>query len=190
MSKIDHADNAKDIISAVNFAKKFSVKKPVIVGGKESFKITGFLKSNKIPVMLNRVNDLPDNVDDDVDLVFRLPYLLQKDSILFCLQMEGDMEAMQSRNLPFNAGSAVAYGLSKEEALASVTMNAAKILGVDKILGTIEEGKLASLVISEGDLLDMKTNSVVLAYIAGKQVNLVNRQTELYLKYKNKFNIK
>jgi imidazolonepropionase-like amidohydrolase len=84
----------------------------------------------------------------------------------------------------------VAYGFSKEEALASVTMNAAKILGVDKILGTIEEGKLASLVISEGDLLDMKTNSVVLAYIAGKPVNIVNRQTELYLKYKNKFNIK
>jgi hypothetical protein len=185
-----HADNAKDIISAVNFAKKFKIKKPVIVGGKESYKITGFLKSNNIPVMLNRVNDLPDNVDDDVDLVYRLPYLLQKDSILFCLQMEGDMEAMQSRNLPFNAGSAVAYGLSKEQALMSVTLNPAKILGVDNTLGTIEEGKLASLVISEGDLLDMKTNAVFLAYIAGKPVNLVNRQTELYLKYKNKYNIK
>ncbi len=185
-----HADNAKDIISAVNFAKKFKIKKPVIVGGKESYKITGFLKSNNIPVMLNRVNDLPDNVDDDVDLVYRLPYLLQKDSILFCLQMEGDMEAMQSRNLPFNAGSAVAYGLSKEQALMSVTLNPAKILGVDKTLGTIEEGKLASLVISDGDLLDMKTNAVFLAYIAGKPVNLVNRQTELYLKYKNKYNIK
>jgi imidazolonepropionase-like amidohydrolase len=185
-----HADNAKDIISAINFAKKFKIKKPVIVGGKESYKITGFLKSNNIPVMLNRVNDLPDNVDDDVDLVYRLPYLLQKDSILFCLQMEGDMEAMQSRNLPFNAGSAVAYGLSKEQALMSVTLNPAKILGVDKTLGTIEEGKLASLVISEGDLLDMKTNAVFLAYIAGKPVNLVNRQTELYLKYKNKYNIK
>jgi len=185
-----HADNAKDIISAVNFAKKFKIKKPVIVGGKESYKITGFLKSNNIPVMLNRVNDLPDNVDDDVDLVYRLPYLLQKDSILFCLQMEGDMEAMQSRNLPFNAGSAVAYGLSQEQALMSVTLNPAKILGVDNTLGTIEEGKLASLVISEGDLLDMKTNAVFLAYIAGKPVNLVNRQTELYLKYKNKYNIK
>jgi imidazolonepropionase-like amidohydrolase len=185
-----HADNAKDIISAVNFAKKLKIKKPVIVGGKESYKITGFLKSNNIPVMLNRVNDLPDNVDDDVDIVYRLPYLLQKDSILFCLQMEGDMEAMQSRNLPFNAGSAVAYGLSKEQALMSVTLNPAKILGVDKTLGTIEEGKLASLVISDGDLLDMKTNAVFLAYIAGKPVNLVNRQTELYLKYKNKYNIK
>jgi imidazolonepropionase-like amidohydrolase len=67
----------------------------------------------------------------------------------------------------------------------SVTLNPAKILGVDNTLGTIEEGRLASLVISEGDLLDMKTNAVFLAYIAGKPVNLVNRQTELYLKYKN-----
>ena len=140
--------------------------------------------------MLNRVNDLPDNNDDDVDIVYRTPYLLQKDSVLFCLQLEGDMEAMQSRNLPFNAGAAAAYGLTKEEALASITYNAAKILGLDKEIGTLEEGKLASVVVSEGDILDMKTNKITLAYIAGKSVNLSNKQTELYLKYKNKYGIK
>ena len=137
-----HAEKAKDIISAINFAKKFGVKKPVIVGGKESYKITSLLKQNNIPVMLNRVNDLPDNADDNIDIVFRTPYLLQKDSILFCLQLEGDMEAMQSRNLPFNAGVAAAYGLTKEQALASITSNAAKILGVEKELGTIEEKQI------------------------------------------------
>jgi imidazolonepropionase-like amidohydrolase len=185
-----HADRAKDILSAVSFAERHNIKKPVIVGGKESYKVTSELRKNKIPVMLNRVNDLPDRIDEDVDLVYSLPYLLQKDSILFCLQMEGDMEAMSSRNLPFNAGAAAAYGLSKEQALASVTFNAAKILGIDQQLGTIEEGKLASLVVSDGDLLDMRTNNVVLAYIAGKKVDLNNQQTTLYNRYKNKYRIK
>ncbi len=185
-----HADKAKDIMSAINFSKHFNIARPVVVGGKESYKITAFLKQSRVPVMLNRVNELPDNIDDDVDIVYRMPYLLQKDSILFCLQLEGDMEAMQSRNLPFNAGSAVAYGLSAEQALSAVTLNAAKILGIDSTIGSIEEGKLASLVVSAGDLLDMRTNSVTLAYIAGKQVRLDNRQTELYKKYKTKYNIK
>ncbi len=185
-----HTDKAKDILSAIQFAKKFGIKKMVIVGGKESYKVTADLKKNKIPVMLNRVNDLPDNTDDYVDLVYSLPYLLQKDSVLFCLQMEGDMEAMHSRNLPFNAGETVAYGLTKEQALSSITYNAALILGLDKSIGTLEEGKLASLVISNGDLLDMRTNDIVLAYIAGKKVDLNNKQTELYLKYKNKYGIK
>ena len=139
--------------------------------------------------MLNRVNDLPDRNDDEIDIIYSLPYLLQKDSVLFCLQLEGDMEAMQSRNLPFNAGSAVAYGLTKEQALTSVSLNAAKILGVDVLLGSIEVGKLASLVVSNGDLLDVRSNSVVLAYIAGKSVTLTNRQTELFLKYKNKYKV-
>jgi len=185
-----HAEKAKDIVSAISFAAKFNIKKPVIVGGKESYKITSILKQNNIPVMLNRVNDLPDYTDDNVDIVFKTPYLLQKDSVLFCLQLEGDMEAMQSRNLPFNAGVAAAYGLTKEQALASITCNAAKILGVDKELGTLEEGKLASVVVSDGDILDIKTNNIILAYIAGKSVTLNNKQTELYLKYKTKYGIK
>ena len=185
-----HADKAKDIIGAINFSKKFNIKKPVIVGGKESYKVTTILRQNNIPVMLNRVNDLPDNSDDDIDIVFKTPFLLQKDSILFCLQLEGDMEAMQSRNLPFNAGVAVSYGLSKEQALTSITYNAAKIIGVEKKLGTLEEGKLASFVVSVGDILDIKSNNIILAYIAGKSVNLNNKQTELYLKYKTKYGIK
>lgn len=185
-----HADKAKDILNAINFVRKFGIKKPVIVGGKESYKVTYDLKKNSIPVMLNRVNDLPDHADDEVDIVYSLPYLLQKDSVLFCLQLEGDMEAMHSRNLPFNAGTAVAYGLTKEQALSSITLNAAKITGVDTQVGSIEEGKLASLVVSTGDILDMRTNNIELAYIAGKKVELFNKQTELYVKYKNKYGIK
>lgn len=185
-----HADKVKDILSAINFSQKFGIKRTVIVGGKDAYLVTDQLRKNNIPVMLNRVNDLPDNNDDDVDLVYRLPYLLQKDSVLFCLQLEGDMEAMQSRNLPFNAGAAAAYGLSREEALSSISLNAARITGTDKLIGSLEEGKLASIVVSSGDILDMKSNNVILAWISGKAVNLNNHQTELYQKYKNKYGIK
>lgn len=185
-----HADKVKDMLSAIAFAKKYGIQKPVIVGGKESYRITDVLKKNRVPVMLNRILDLPDNADDDVDIVYRLPYLLQKDSVLFCLQLEGDMEAMQSRNLAFNAGAAVAYGLNREEALAAVSLNAARILGVENELGTLESGKLASLIVSTGDVLDVKSNNIVMAFIGGKPVTLFNKQTELYLRYKNKYGIK
>lgn len=185
-----HTDKAKDILTAINFCKKHKVSKLVIVGGKEAYKVTGDLKSNKIPVVLNRVNDLPDSPDEDVDLVNQLAARLFKDSIIFCFQMEGDMEAMQSRNLPFNAGVAVANGLDKEAAVAALSFNTAKILGVDKFIGSLEEGKLASFFISDGDALDIKSHNVKMAYIAGKPVNLINRQFELYQKYKSKYGIK
>lgn len=185
-----HTNTAKDIILAVNFAKKHNIKKPVIVGGKDAWKITSFLRENKIPVMLNRIHDLPDLSDDDIDITFRTPALLLKDSVLYCLQMEGDMEAMQSRNLPFLAGTSVAYGVNKEMALQSITLNTAKILGIDKMVGSLESNKMASLVISDGDLLDIRTNKVIAAFINGKPVNLVNEQQLLYEKYKTKYGLK
>lgn len=185
-----HANSAKDIVLAINFAKKYSVKKPVIVGGKDAWKITSFLRENKIPVMLNRIFDLPENTDEDVDITFRTPALLQKDSVLFCLQMEGDMEAMQSRNLPFLAGYAAAYGLTKEQALQSVTLNTSKILGIDNMVGSLETNKVASLVVSDGDILDIKSNKIIAAYINGKPVNLINEQQKLYEKYKTKYGLK
>lgn len=187
-----HCDKAKDILAAINFCKQYEIKHPVLVGVKEAAKVLKDLKASNIPVMVVRVHDLPDKNDDDIDAVYKLPGLLQKEGILFCLSTEGDteMEAMNSRNLPFLAGSAVAYGLTKEEALTAITLNTAKIMGADKKIGSIEENKLASFVVSEGDILDMKTSIITHAFIAGKAVNLTNQQTELYLKYKNKYGIK
>jgi imidazolonepropionase-like amidohydrolase len=187
-----HVDKAKDILSAINFCKQYEIKNPVLVGVKEAAKVIKDIKASSIPVMVVRVHDLPDKNDDDIDAVYKLPALLQKEGILFCLSSEGDteMEAMNSRNLPFLAGSAVAYGLSKEEALSAITLNTAKITGADKKIGSIEENKLASLVVSEGDILDMKSSTITHAFIAGKAVNLTNQQTELYLKYKTKYGIK
>ncbi|MBS1646217.1 MAG: amidohydrolase family protein [Bacteroidetes bacterium] len=185
-----HADFEKDMIAAITFAQEFFIKKPVLVGGAESGRITHFLKQNHIPVMIGRVHSLPMREQDDVDLPYKLPYLLQKDSVLFCLQNEGDMEGMNARNIPFLAGTARAYGLSNEQAVAALTENTAKILGVDKQLGTIEVGKDASFFISTGDALDMRTNNVIFAFINGKKLMLTNLQQELYKKYQTKYQLK
>ena len=185
-----HADYVKDIIGAINMTKFFAIKKAVLVGGKDSYKVTSLLKENNMAVMLNRLHDLPDLPEAETDLMYKLPYLLQKDSVLFCLQNQGDMEAMNARNLAFLAGTAAAYGLTKEQALQSVTLNSAKILGIDNLVGSIESGKLASIVVSDGDILDMKTNHIILAYINGRRIKLTNFQTELYKKYSDKLGIK
>lgn len=185
-----HADYVKDIIGAINFSKKFAIKKMVLVGGKDSYKITKLLKENHIPVMLNRLHDLPDLPEAEIDLIYKLPYLLQKDSVLFCLQNQGDMEAMNARNIPFLAGTAAAYGLTKEQALQSITLSSAKILGIDQLVGSLEEGKLASIIVSDGDILDMRTNHIILAFINGRIIPLNNFQTELYHKYSHKLGIK
>jgi imidazolonepropionase-like amidohydrolase len=184
------ADKARDILSAIGFAVRHRITYPVIVGGKEAHRVTAELRKHRIPVILNRVNDLPDREDDDVDLVYRLPYLLQRDSVMFCIQMEGDMEAMHSRNLPFNAGAAVAYGLSKEQALSAITISVARITGTDSLIGSLEAGKLASVVVSDGDILDIRTNNIIFAFLAGKPVSLVNQQTMLYRKYREKYRLK
>jgi adenine deaminase len=140
--------------------------------------------------MVNRVHSLPAREQDDVNLPFKLPYLLQKDSVLFCLQNEGDMEGMNARNIPFLAGTARTYGLTEEQAIASLSFNAAKILGVNKEFGTIEVGKSASFFVSTGDALDMKTNNIILAFIKGSKIPLTNQQQELYKKYQTKYQLK
>lgn len=185
-----HADYVKEIIEAVYFAKQYNLKRVAIVGGKDSWMVTDLLRENTIAVMVSRVHDLPQRAEDDVDLPYKLPYLLQKAGVLFCLNNEGDMEAMGARNLPFMAGTAAAYGLTKGQALRAITLNTAKILGIDKTTGSIEVGKDATLFISTGDALDMRTNNVEKAWIRGVSIDLNNEQKALYEKYKSKYGIK
>ena len=125
--------------------------------------------------------------NDAVDVAFKTPKILQDAGVLYCLDYEGDMERMGSRNLPFTAGTAVAYGLTKEEALMSISLNTAKILGIDARLGSLEVGKDATLFISEGDALDMMSNKLSHAFIRGKRLDLRNHQSDLYQKYKTKY---
>ncbi|MGZ4057658.1 MAG: amidohydrolase family protein [Bacteroidia bacterium] len=185
-----HSNNVKEIVEAVNFAKQFQLKRVALVGGRDSWMVTDLLKENNISVVVSRVHDLPEHPEDDVDLPYKLPYLLQKAGILFCLNNEGDMEEMGTRNMPFYAGTAAAYGLTKEQALRSITLNTAKILGIDKTTGSIEVGKDANIFISTGDALDMRTNNVTLALIRGVSIDLNNDQKALYEKYKKKYGLK
>ena len=182
-----HAHDVKQITDAVNFTKQFKIKKVVIVGGNDSYLVADLLNDNHIPVMVQRVTSLPDYQDDDYDLPYRLPVLLDEAGILFCLENSGDMEQMQTRNLPFYAGLAVGFGLDHEKAIQVITSNAAKILGIDSRFGLLKKGMSATLFVSEGDALDMRTNEVIFAVIDGRKIVLDNRQKELYYKYKSKY---
>jgi imidazolonepropionase-like amidohydrolase len=182
-----HADYGKEIIESVRFASKAGVKDIVVVGAQDAWNITDFLKDNNIPVILTDVHALPHRTDEDVDLPYRLPALLQQAGVLFCLDYGKSLHGV--RNLPFIAGTAAAYGLTKEQALAAVTLNTAKIMGIDQQVGSISAGKDATLVVSDGDLLDMRTNNVTLAYIQGRQLNLTDKQKALYEKFKTKYGL-
>ena len=133
---------------------------------------------------MGNVHALPCAPEEDVDQRYKLPYLLQKEGILIGLTIWGSWE---QRNLPFNAGTAATYGLTKEQALSAITLNTAKILGIDKQTGSLEPGKDANLFISLGDALDMRTNQLEIAYIQGREVDLSDHQQELYDKFKTKY---
>jgi imidazolonepropionase-like amidohydrolase len=185
-----HAESAKDITEAISFSKKFSVQHMVIVGGSDSWKCTELLKQNNIPVMLARVHNLPMREDDDVNQPYKTARMLQDAGVLFCFENSGDQEVTGLRNLPFLAGTAVAWGLNKEAAISAMTLNTAKILGISDLVGTIEEKKQATLFVSEGDVMDMKTNKVSWAFIQGKTLQLTNEQEELYKLYSDKYGLK
>lgn len=181
-----HEDKANAISDAAFFLDKYPVKW-VLVGGAEAWLIADILKDRSVPVLLRRVHSLPYTTDENIHLPFQLPAILQQKGLLVGLQNSGSMEAMGTRNLPFYAGTAVAYGLDKESALSMISYNVALILGLENRIGSIEIGKDASFFISEGDALDMKGNQVIMAFIAGRAIDLNNPQKELYKKYKAKY---
>ena len=181
-----HADRAREIQEAVLFARELGVKRTVLVGGYDAWRVADLLRDNKVDVILRIVHSLPLRDDDDIDLPYRLPALLKERGIRFCLSYTSEHERAGSRNLAFLAGSAAAHGLSSEDALRSITLDAAAILGIDKDYGSLEVGKSATLFISTGDALDMRTNNVVHAYIQGRKISLVDHQKQLYQQYKSR----
>lgn len=183
-----HADELQQLVDIIEFTQHFNIKFPVIIGGYDAHLITRRLVDAEIPVMLQRPHSLPENEDDDVDLPYKLPYLLQQGGVQFCIQNAGDMEAMNARNIPFLAGTAMAYGLTEEEAIAAVSLSSCEIMGIDADYGSIELGKSATLFVSDGSALDMRTNNLFLGMIDGVFISLSNHQTELYEKYEKKYN--
>ncbi len=179
------AGGVKEILESVKFANKHEVKKIVLVGVDEDIlKITEFIKENKIPVIISMLMRPPKRADGDLKIQYKIPDILTKEGILVGLDFPNPTGAF---NLPFFAGSAVTYGMDKEEALKTITSNMAKILGIEDRTGSIEEGKDANIIVSTGDLLDIKTSNVELAFITGRQIDLDNKHKRLYRKFKNKY---
>lgn len=177
------ADEAREIISAVGFAQDYGIT-PVIKGGREAPVVADFLVENNVPVVLDALHRTPDFQDEGVFNPFEIPKQLSDAGVTFALTYA---DYWQVRNLPFQAGQAVGFGLDHEDALTSITLDAAKILGIEDKTGSLEVGKDANIVVSDGDLLDMMSNNVIMAFIQGRNVDLGNKQKDLYIKFSDKF---
>jgi imidazolonepropionase-like amidohydrolase len=179
---IFRAEREREIRAAIRFAEELKLK-PIIIGASEGWKAASFLKEKNVPVILDGTLNLPLREDDAYDSLYENAAKLQTAGVRFCIST-GDSGA-HVRDLPFNAGMAAAFGLPKAEALKSVTLYPAQILGVADRLGSIEPGKLANLVITDGDMLEARTN-VRYLFIGGRQLPLVSRHTMLNDEFKDR----
>lgn len=182
-----HAESIQQITDIIDFAAAFELPYPVIVGGRDAHLVGAKLRDAKIPVMLARIHSLPAREDDLTFLPYQLPALLKAQGIPFCIQNDGDMQPMNTRNLPFQAGTTMAYGLSEEEALSAISLSVCQIMGIDKDYGSLESGKKATFFVSKGPALDMRTNQLTTILVDGKFVSTTNFQEQLYFKYREKY---
>ena len=183
-----HVDDEKGIIDAVNFSKNFDIKNIVIIGGYQAHLISKFLVKNNVAVLIQHTHSLPNFEDEDYNSTYINPKKLINAGVLVGIHT-GEASNFQTRNLPFYAGQVAAQGIDKEIALQLITSNTAKILRIDKTLGTLEVGKSATLFVSKGDALDMKSNQLTNAYISGRKVSLETHQTELWKRYSKKYKL-
>ena len=180
-----HVGSREQIIESVQMFQKHGINNLVLVGANDALYAIDFILENDLPVLLNNLHRVPSRNHEDIDLPYKLPYLLQKEGVLVGLTASGSLHSQ--RNLPFLAGTAAGYGLGKEEALKLITSNNAKILGIDNVTGTIKVGKDANIIISKGDILDMKSSVIEYAFITGRKVNLDGKQQILYDRFKRKY---
>ncbi|RZP00566.1 MAG: amidohydrolase [Flavobacteriales bacterium] len=183
-----YADDEKEIVDGVLFLKKIGINKIVIVGASEAKNQLDFIKENDIPVVVKQPYRFPQSVDSDPRETFMLAKKMIDKGILVSIDPSGAPQSRVSiRNLPFYAGSFSSYGIDKEAALSMITLNPAKMLGIDSEFGTIEIGKSATLFISKGDALDIISNNVTHAFISGRNISLETHQTRLWRRYSNKY---
>lgn len=177
------ANDVDQITQAVGFCQKHGLK-CVIVGGFDAPLCLDLLKRHDIPVLLSGAYRFPKRDDSPYDQPFTLAATLQSAGIRWT--MASGEEASNERNLAYSVALAVAHGLPREAALRAITLSAAQILGVSKSLGSIEPGKSATLIIADGDVLEVTTN-INAAWIDGRRIDLRNKQTELEAKYREKY---
>lgn len=182
-----HVERAREIVDALNFARDMAVPKIVLVGAREALEVKALILERQVPIIVQYVLGLPSTVDTAIDENFSRPARFKAAGFKVGLAAKLRMEPASGRNLPFIAGTAAAYGLGVEAAVALITSGNAEILGIADELGTIEAGKRATLFISVGDALDMRTNQVRGAYIDGRAVEIRGTQQELFDRYKAKY---
>ncbi|HEU4520649.1 MAG TPA: amidohydrolase family protein, partial [Thermoanaerobaculia bacterium] len=175
------ANLARDIRPAIAFADEFKLKM-ILVGAQDVRSFIPQLKERNIPVILGPILALPPREDDPYDLLFTNAAALHEAGIRFAFRSN---DAHNARNLPYHAASSAAFGLPKEEALKAVTIYPAQIFGVADRLGSLEPGKSASLFISDGDPLEIRTN-VLRVFIAGEEIPMDSRHTLLYEKFRKR----
>jgi len=182
-----HANGQREITDAITMAKDLEIENLVLVNGHEAEKVSALLVKNNIPVILERPHRNPESEDHAYDYTYTIAKTLTDLGVLVGIGMEGQMERMNTRNLPFYAGTFAAHGLNREDAVKLITSNPAKILGIDDAVGTLEVGKDATLFISEGDALDMRGNILTEAFIQGRNISLESHQTKLWKRYSDKY---
>jgi imidazolonepropionase-like amidohydrolase len=181
-----HANELPQIRYALGLAERHGLKL-VIVGGADAWRIADLLRERRVAVVIGGVHQLPLRRDEDVDARFRLPALLAQAGVAFCIARDGDIfAAPNERNLPYEAATAAAFGLPREEALRAITLYPAQILGVADRLGSLAAGRQASFIVTDGDPLETTTR-VERVFIQGREVSTSNRQTRLTEKYEERY---
>jgi len=175
-----HAGHYRQIEQAIAFCKERGLRM-ILLGGDDAWRLTDQLAANDIPVVYFDAHGLPRRQDEPYDQAFSVPRLLHDAGVKFCLALGG---ATGVRNLASEGAQAVAFGLPKDVALRAVTLTPAEILGVDDRIGSLEVGKQATIVISDGDIMDHLTHRVTHMFIDGRAVNLDDKHKELYRKYR------
>ncbi|MCC6459023.1 MAG: amidohydrolase [Saprospiraceae bacterium] len=178
-----HTGAAKTMQEAVLFAEQYGMK-PVLVGAVECWMITDFLKAHQVPVILAEPQRLPSREDEDYDQPYKTAAALHEAGIPFALSGNG---SWRQRNLPFEAGQAVGFGLPYEAAVQALTLSPAAILGIGGSTGSLETGKDATLFISEGDALDMRSCRLMAAFIQGREISLDNKHKQLNRRFEEKY---
>ncbi|HYK04998.1 MAG TPA: amidohydrolase family protein [Thermoanaerobaculia bacterium] len=176
-----HANQARDIRAALEFADEFQLK-VILSGAQDVARLIPEVKRRNIPVLLGPILSLPQREDDPYDLLFSNAKILHDNGIQFAIQTQ---DAHNTRNLPYHAASCAAFGLPKEEALKAVTIYPARIWGVADRLGSLEVGKAATVIVTNGDPLEIRT-TVSRVFIAGEEITMDSRHTLLNEKFENR----
>jgi imidazolonepropionase-like amidohydrolase len=183
-----HVSTAKGMFSALALIKvKYPSIALVFVGAEEAYQLIPTLKKYNIPVVLSNIHRLPMHNFEAYDLPYQLPAILHDSGIQVIIAQSGSWEA---RNVMFNAGTAVAYGMDKEQALSCITLGPAKLMHIDNKIGSLEIGKEATVLVSVGDILDMKSSKLEKVFIKGVQVEINDVQQALNKKYREKYQLK